>query len=411
MRNLGINQDRLWVSLMEMARIGATDRGGVNRQALTDLDRDGRDLFVSWCEAQSCTVRVDRMGNIFARRAGADDSLAPVMTGSHLDTQPTGGKYDGVYGVLAGLEVLRTLDDMDHRTRRAIEVVVWTNEEGCRFAPAMAGSSAYVGKVTLEQAHAIVDLDGKSVGEELERIGYLGEFPLGGRDIAAFFEAHIEQGPILEAEEKTIGIVRGAQGQRWFDVRVTGQEAHAGPTPMAIRKDALVGASRMVELVNRIGHEYQPGACATVGQFVVSPNSRNTIPGRVEFSVDIRHPADTRLSEMKARLEADAGRIAADIGLELVVEEIWYQPPIRFDPDCVRAVARAAEASGLSAMEITSGAGHDACNISEVAPTAMIFVPCEGGISHNEAEEATAEDLAAGCDVLLGAILERADAP
>ena len=411
MRNLRINQDRLWASLMEMARIGATEKGGVNRQALTDLDREGRDLFVTWCEAQGCTVRVDTMGNIFARRAGEEDGLAPVMTGSHLDTQPTGGKYDGVYGVLAGLEVIRTLDDMDHRTRRPFEVVVWTNEEGCRFAPAMVGSSAYVGKLALEEAHAISDLDGKTMGGELERIGYLGDMALGGREIAAFFEAHIEQGPILEAEEKTIGIVRGAQGQRWFDVTVTGQEAHAGPTPMAIRKDALVGASRMVDLVNRIGHEFQPGACSTVGQFVVLPNSRNTIPGRVEFSIDVRHPDETRLAEMKAGLLTEAGEIADAIGLDLGIEEIWHQPPIVFDAECVKAVANGAAASGLPSMEITSGAGHDACNISEVAPTAMIFVPCEGGISHNEAEEATTEDLAAGCDVLLGAILDRADAP
>ncbi len=411
MRNLRINQDRLWDSLMEMARIGATEKGGVNRQALTDLDREGRDLFVSWCEAQGCSVRVDTMGNIFARRAGTDDGLAPVMTGSHLDTQPTGGKYDGVYGVLAGLEVIRTLNDMGHATRRPVEVAVWTNEEGCRFAPAMVGSSAYVGKFSLEEAHAIRDGEGKSMGEELERIGYLGDLPLGGREIAAFFEAHIEQGPILEAERKTIGIVRGAQGQRWFDVTVTGQEAHAGPTPMAIRRDALVGASRIVDLVNRIGHDFQPGACATVGQFVVAPNSRNTIPGRVVFSVDFRHPEEERLSEMKARLLAEAEAITGGIGLDLEIDEIWHQPPIVFDEACVAAVAKGAEVSGLSAMRITSGAGHDACNICEVAPTAMIFVPCEDGISHNEAEEATAEDLAAGCDVLLGAILDRADAP
>ncbi len=411
MRNLRIDQDRLWDSLMEMAQIGATEKGGVNRQALTDLDREGRDLFVSWCEAQGCSVRVDTMGNIFARRAGTEDGLAPVMTGSHLDTQPTGGKYDGVYGVLAGLEVIRTLNDMGHATRRPVEVAVWTNEEGCRFAPAMVGSSAYVGKFSLEEAHAIRDGEGKSMGEELERIGYLGDLPLGGREIAAFFEAHIEQGPILEAERKTIGIVRGAQGQRWFDVTVTGQEAHAGPTPMAIRRDALVGASRIVDLVNRIGHDFQPGACATVGQFVVAPNSRNTIPGRVVFSVDFRHPEEERLSEMKVRLLAEAAEISGGIGLELEIDEIWHQPPIVFDEACVAAVAKGAEVSGLSAMRITSGAGHDACNICEVAPTAMIFVPCEDGISHNEAEEATAEDLAAGCDVLLGAILDRADAP
>ncbi|MDP6705338.1 MAG: Zn-dependent hydrolase [Alphaproteobacteria bacterium] len=410
MRNLAINRQRLWDSLMEMAKIGATEKGGVNRQALTDLDREGRDLFVHWCEEAGCTIRIDKMGNVFARRPGRDDDLAPVMTGSHLDTQPTGGKYDGVYGVLAGLEVVRSLNDLNYETRRPVEVAVWTNEEGCRFAPAMIGSGVFTGVFTLEEAHQTTDTDGKSMGEELARIGYLGEAEMGGREIAAFFEAHIEQGPILEVEGKTVGIVQGAQGQRWFDVTVTGQEAHAGPTPMKVRRDALVGAARMVELVNRIGLDNQPGACATVGQFAVSPNSRNTIPGRVDFTIDFRHPDADTLATMKAALETGAAAIAAEIGLELDLEEIWYQPPIVFDPDCVAAVANGAEAAGYPAMEIVSGAGHDACNISTMAPTAMIFVPCEGGISHNEIEEATAEDCAAGCNVLLHAIVDRANA-
>jgi len=408
MRNLAVNRDRLWSSLMQMAKIGATPKGGVNRQALTDLDRQGRDLFVAWARDAGCSIRVDRMGNIFARRAGRDENLAPVMTGSHLDTQPTGGRFDGVYGVLAGLEVVRSLNDLGLETERPVEVAVWTNEEGCRFAPAMIGSGVFAGVFSLDEAHATADRDGKTMGEELARIGYLGEAEMGGREIAAFFEAHIEQGPILEAEGKTVGVVRGAQGQRWFDVVLTGQEAHAGPTPMAVRRDALVGAARIVDRVNRIGMDHQPYACATVGQFVVSPNSRNTIPGRVAFTVDLRHPDDDVLTAMKAGLEQGARAVAGRIGLELELREIWYQPPIAFDGACVAAVAKGAEAAGHAAMEIVSGAGHDACNISRVAPTGMIFVPCEGGISHNEIEAASADDLAAGCDVLLHAILDRA---
>jgi len=410
MRNLAINAERLWSSLMRMAEIGATAKGGVNRQALTDLDREGRDLFVDWARAAGCEISIDRMGNIFARRPGRDQTLAPVMTGSHLDTQPTGGRFDGVYGVLAGLEVVRTLNDLGIETERPVEVAVWTNEEGCRFAPAMIGSGVFSDVFTLEEAHAIRDLDGKSMGEELARIGYLGEAPMGGREIAAFFETHIEQGPILEAEDKTIGVVQGAQGQRWFDVTVAGQEAHAGPTPMAARRDALVGAARVVDLVNRIGLENQPNACATVGQMQVLPNSRNTIPGEVRFTVDFRHPDDAILSAMKAALQEGAQAIADKIGLALDLREIWYQPPIVFDADCVAAVAKGAAASEHQSMRIVSGAGHDACNISKIAPTAMIFVPCEGGISHNEIEAATAGDCAAGCNVLLHAIVDRANA-
>lgn len=411
MQNLAIDGDRLWASLMEMAQIGATAKGGVNRQALTELDGQGRDLFVRWCEAAGCSVRVDAVGNIYARRAGKDDSLAPVMMGSHLDTQPTGGKYDGVFGVLSGLEVIRTLNDMNYETERPVEVTVWTNEEGCRFAPAMMGSGVAIGKFDLDEIYALADAEGKTFRGELEAIGYLGQEAAVVGDVAAFFEVHIEQGPILEDEDKTIGIVQGAQGQRWFDVTLVGQEAHAGPTPMKTRRDALVGAAEIVSAVNRIGLEFQPGACATVGQFDVSPNSRNTIPGRVAFSVDFRHPEDERLSAMKAALETACADAAAARGLELDCREIWYQPPIVFDADCVAAVQSGAEAAGLEAMKIVSGAGHDACHISTLAPTGMIFVPCKDGISHNEVESATQEHCAAGCNVLLHAIIDRANAP
>lgn len=408
MRNMTVKGDRLWDSLMEMAKVGATEKGGNCRLALTDLDREGRDLFANWCREAGCTLKVDKMGNIFARRAGKNDSLPPVMTGSHLDTQPTGGKYDGVFGVLAGLEVLRTLNDVGMETEHPVEVVVWTNEEGSRFAPAMVASGVFAGAFDLDYGLSRADVDGKTMGEELKRIGYAGDEEVGGREIKAFFEAHIEQGPILEHEEKTIGVVLGAQGQRWFEITVTGQEAHAGPTPMPTRKDALVAASKIVTEVNRIGLNHPPFACATVGMIQSHPNSRNTIPGEVFLTVDFRHPKDETLSQMDAALRAFCEKLAADGGFELKLEEIWYSPPVEFDKDCVSAVRSGAKAAGFSYMDIISGAGHDACYVSRVAPTGMIFVPCENGISHNEAEEATPEDLAAGCNVLLHAIIERA---
>ncbi len=408
--NLRIDRDRLWASLMRMAEIGATEKGGVCRLALTDLDREARDLFVAWCREAGCTIRIDKMGNIFARRPGKDDSLAPVMTGSHIDSQPTGGKFDGIYGVLAGLEVIRTLNDANYETQRPVEIAVWTNEEGSRFAPAMVASGVFAGVFDLDYGLSRADLSGKTMGEELRRIGYAGPEPVGGRPVHAFFEAHIEQGPILEAEKKTIGIVQGAQGQRWFEVTMTGQEAHAGPTPMKVRKDAMVGAAAVVTAVNRIGHDNQPYACATVGLVNCSPNSRNTIPGKVFFTIDLRHPEDAILSRMAASAKAAAEAAAAANGLALDFKEIWYSPPVKFDSACVAAVAEGAAELGLSHMPIISGAGHDACYMNRVAPTAMVFIPCEGGISHNEIENATKEDCGAGCDVLLRAMIERANA-
>jgi len=407
--NLRIDGERLWASLMEMAEIGATEKGGVCRLTLTDLDRQSRDLFTEWCEAVGCTTTYDAMGNIFARRPGRNNDLAPVMTGSHLDTQPTGGKFDGAYGVLAGLEVLRTLHDAEVETEAPIEVVCWTNEEGSRFAPAMVGSGVFAGEFDLDYAHGRADIDGKTMGEELERIGYKGE-GCGGREVGAYFEAHIEQGPILEREEKTIGVVTGAQGQRWYEITVVGQESHAGPTPMAIRRDALVGASRIVTEVNRIGHDYQPGACATCGMIISRPNSRNVIPGEVFLTIDFRHPDDGRLAEMDAELRRLAGKIAEDGGLELALEQILQFDARPFDEDCVELVRQGAVRGGFPHMDIISGAGHDAVYMAGVAPSAMIFVPCEGGISHNEIENAEPEHLADGCQVLLNAILEKSGA-
>lgn len=406
-QNLQIDQDRLWDSLMEMAKIGATEKGGCARLALTDLDKQGRDLFVQWCKDAGCSITVDRMGNIFARRPGRNNDLPPVVTGSHLDTQPTGGKFDGVFGVLAGLEVIRTLNDYKFETEAPIEVSVWTNEEGSRFAPAMIASGVFGGVFTEEYGHSRVDLDGKTIGDELKRIGYFGDAPVGGRPFKAFFEAHIEQGPILEAEQKTIGVVQGIQGIKWFEVTLTGQDCHAGTTPMNRRKDAMLAAARMVDLVNRIALEHLPGV-GTVGLMTVHPNSRNVIPGKVFFTVDLRHPYDEELEKMKAALEAGAAEICSGLGVECDLQEIWNSPAIHYDPACIDAVRRATDEAGLPNRDIVSGAGHDAGYIARVAPVGMIFVPCAEGISHNEIESALPEDLAAGCNVLMRAMVELA---
>ncbi len=407
-RNLRIDGQRLWQSLMEMAKIGATEKGGVCRLALTDLDKQSRDLFIEWCEAAGCSIKVDKMGSIFARRPGRNDDLAPVITGSHLDSQPTGGRFDGVYGVLSGLEVLRTLNDLGYETERPIEVAVWTNEEGSRFAPAMVASGVFGGVFDLEYGLSRPDQDGKTMGEELERIGYAGAEEVGGRDVHAYFEAHIEQGPILEDEELTIGVVTDAQGQRWYEATLTGVESHAGPTPMPVRKDALLGAARIVDLVNRIGLDNAPVACATVGMMNVYPNSRNVIPGQVFMTIDFRHPDDDVLAKMDAAFRAGVRDIVEPIGLELELEQIFYYAPIHFDEDCVKAVREGAANCDYSMREMVSGAGHDACYVSKVAPTSMIFIPCVDGISHNEVEDAKPEWVTAGCDVLLHAILDKA---
>lgn len=407
---LRIDGARLWDSLMAMARIGATPRGGVCRLALTDLDREGRDLFVQWAREAGCSISVDRMGNIFARRAGRNDALPPVMTGSHADSQPTGGRFDGIYGVLGGLEVIRTLNDHGLTTEHPIELVVWTNEEGSRFPPAMIGSGVFAGVFTLEHGHSRADVDGRTIGEELARIGYLGDRPMGGRPVHAAFELHIEQGPILEAEDRTIGVVTHAQGQRWYEVVFTGQESHAGPTPMPRRRDALLGAARVVELVNRIGLAHAPLACATVGMLQVHPNSRNVIPGRVFFTIDLRHPDDAVLARMDAELREGVARIAADTRLDTTrFEQIFYYAPVEFDADCVASVRAAAKRLGYSHRDMVSGAGHDACYLAQVAPTSMVFVPCIDGISHNEVEDAKREWIEAGANVLLHAMLERAE--
>lgn len=407
--NLRVDGTRLWSSLMEMAKIGATPKGGVNRLTLTDLDAESRKLFAGWAEAAGCTVSVDRMGSMFARREGTVPGLAPVMIGSHLDTQPTGGKFDGALGVLAALEVVRTLRDLDVRTRHPIEVVNWTNEEGSRFAPAMVASAVFAAAIPLEQALAIEDGDGKRIGDELTRIGFAGDRPVGGRPVRAFFEVHIEQGPILEEEAIDIGIVTVANGQKWYELRIEGQESHAGPTPMSRRRDALLAAARIIERVNAIGHAHDPQACATCGMIEAYPNSRNVIPGSVFLTIDLRHPLADKLVSMDVDLRAALAEIARASGVTIDTKVVADWAPLPFDPACIDAVRRAASSLGYSARDITSGAGHDAVNMARIAPTAMIFTPCIGGISHNEAENMKPEWATAGTNVLLQAVLETAE--
>ncbi|WP_428240232.1 Zn-dependent hydrolase [Gynuella sp.] len=407
MKALKVNGDRLWDSLMEMAKIGATEKGGCRRLALTDLDKQGRELYIKWAEEAGCTVKIDQIGNIMATRPGEDPNLAPVGTGSHLDTQPSGGKFDGVFGVLSGLEVVRRMNDLGIKTRHPIEISVWTNEEGSRFAPAMMGSGVVSGRFTLQEILDKTDVEGIRLGDELERIGFAGDTPVTGRQYHAFFETHIEQGPYLEAEDKQIGVVTGGQGQRWYDVVINGRESHAGTTPMHLRKDALITASQLVLKVEEIAKAHKPG-CGTVGFMQVSPNSRNTIPGQISFSIDLRHPEDDQLTAMGTELQAAVAELTATSGSDIDLKQIWYYAPIPFDSECISAVRSSAEALGYSYMDIIAGAGHDACYVSDFAPTSMIFTPCLDGISHNEIESTTKEECEAGCSVLLNAILTMA---
>jgi N-carbamoyl-L-amino-acid hydrolase len=405
---LRVDGARLWRSLMDLAQIGATPKGGVRRLALTDLDGQGRDLVVRWLRDANASVEIDGAGNIFATRPGHDDAAPVVLTGSHVDTQPSGGKFDGNYGVLAGLEVLRTLNDAGIVTGKPIAVAIWTNEEGSRFVPVMGGSGAFAGVFTLEHLLGQRDIDGVTFGDALRRIGYAGGAPVGGRPLDAYFEAHIEQGPILEREDRIVGVVTGALGLRWYDCVWTGQDAHAGPTPMDARRDALHGASRMVEAVNALAVRHAPDGRATVGVMQVSPNSRNVIPGLVKMTVDLRHPDDVVLAAMDRELRDAAAAIARDLRLECDVQQVDHFPASRFDASCIGAVRAAAQALGYPHREMVSGAGHDAIYVARVAPTAMIFVPCKDGISHNEIEDARPEHLEAGANVLLHAMLARA---
>jgi N-carbamoyl-L-amino-acid hydrolase len=404
--NIAVNEARLWETIMETAKIGATPKGGIKRLTLTDLDRQVRDWFRAACEAAGCTVSVDDMGNMFARRPGRDNTLAPIAMGSHLDTQPTGGKFDGVIGVLSGLEVIRTLNDLQVETNAPIEVVNWTNEEGSRFAPAMLCSGVFAGAFDRAFADSREDRDGKTFGDELDRIGYRGTEKCGARKFAAHFELHIEQGPILEAEGKTIGIVTGVQGMRWFEVTVTGSESHAGSTPMPLRHDAMLAAARMIVAVSDVARRNGPAGVGTVGLVECRPNSRNVIPGSVFFSIDFRHPEDAVVAAMEDEMRAAVAEIAAASGVDAAVERVWDSPAVRFDDDCIDAVERAAAAQGYPARRIVSGPGHDSAYVARVAPTSMIFVPCENGLSHNELEKTERHEVTAGANVLLRAVLD-----
>jgi N-carbamoyl-L-amino-acid hydrolase len=403
--NLQINPQRLWDSLMETARIGGTAKGGIHRLSLSDEDRAVRDWFRKECEGLGCTVGIDDCGNMFARRPGQRNDLPPVAMGSHLDTQPTGGKFDGVLGVLAALEAMRTLHELGYVTNAPLEIINWTNEEGARFAPAMLASGVFAGAFTRDFAWTREDRDGATFGDELARIGYRGEEPVGQRRIGAYFELHIEQGPILEDEGRMIGVVTGVQGMRWYEVTVTGQDAHTGATPMRLRKNALVGAARMIERINAIGEAHAPDAVATVGLVEVKPNSRNVIPGEVFFTVDLRHPDETVLDVMEAEMRAALPEITQPLRLGFEEKRIWRNPAVRFDPDLIAAVREAGAQAGLPMRDMVSGAGHDAAYVARVAPATMIFVPCAGGLSHNEAESTSIDECAAGAQVLLNAVI------
>ncbi len=406
MQNLSIDPQRLWDTLMETAKVGGTPKGGICRLTLTDLDREIRDWFVATVEGLGCTVTVDEVGNMFALRPGKRADLPPIAIGSHLDTQPTGGKFDGILGVLGGLEVLRTMKDMGYETNAPLMLVNWTNEEGSRFAPAMLGSGVYAGVFDRAYADAREDRQGVTFGAALDGIGYRGTAKAGSVTFGAMFELHIEQGPILEAEAKTIGVVTGVQGMRWYEATVTGRDAHTGSTPMHLRRNALVGAARLVEAVDRIAHDHAPSAVGTVGLMEVKPNSRNVIPGEVFLTVDFRHPDDAVLDRMEADLAVAMRTIPAALGLEVDWKKVWDSPAVRFDPDCIAAVRSGAAKAGFPMRDMVSGAGHDAAYVARVAPTTMIFVPCAGGLSHNEAESTSFDECAAGAQVLLNAILD-----
>jgi len=407
--NIRINSARLWDSLEEMALIGPGVAGGCNRQTLTDADSEGRHLFQRWCDAAGMTMGVDSMGNMFATRPGTDPAALPVYMGSHLDTQPTGGKYDGVLGVLGALEVVRSMNDLWIKTKHPIVVTNWTNEEGARFAPAMLASGVFAGIHTEEYAKGRKDLDGKVFGEELKRIGWEGTEKVGARKMHAMLELHIEQGPILEAEGKDIGVVTHGQGLWWLEITLTGKDAHTGSTPMHMRVNAGLGMARITERVHQIAVAHQPNAVGAVGQVKVFPNSRNVIPGKVIFTVDIRSPEQGKLDAMKGEVMRAVHAVAKELGLGCEIEEVGHFDPVTFDPSLVKIVRQSTENLGFSHMDIVSGAGHDACWINRVAPTVMIMCPCVDGLSHNEAEKISPEWAAAGTDVLLHAVLEVAE--
>ncbi|WP_437883896.1 Zn-dependent hydrolase [Pseudomonas sp. LRF_L74] len=406
MNVVNCNGKRLWDSLMQMAKVGATAKGGNCRLALSAEDKAGRELFMDWCRDAGMSLAFDGIGNLFARRPGLDDSLAPVVMGSHLDTQPKGGRFDGIYGVLSGLEVVRCLNELGLETRRPVEIAVWTNEEGARFTPAMFGSAVFTGSLSLQTALDACDASGISVAQELDRTGHVGDLSF-QRPFDAYFEAHIEQGPILENKGLPIGVVTGGQAICWLDVQVQGMSAHAGTTPMALRKDALFGVAEMAHGLEALASEFASKGLVTIGQLNIAKSSRNTIASLVDFTVDLRHHDDEQIALMEQQVRERFQRIADDRDLSLRINRHWLSPATPFDVDCVGAVRRAVETLGYPHQDIVSGAGHDAILMARHCPTTMVFIPCVGGLSHNEAEDVIPEDARMGCDVLLNAVIER----
>jgi beta-ureidopropionase / N-carbamoyl-L-amino-acid hydrolase len=402
--NLNINPQRLWDSLMETAAFGGTPKGGIKRLTVSDEDKKVRDWFKTECEKLGCVVQVDEVGNMFATKAGKRSDILPIAMGSHLDTQPTGGKFDGVLGVLGALEALRTLVDMGYETNAPIMIANWTNEEGSRFSPAMLCSGVYAGVFTPEFAYSREDRAGVKLGDELSRIGYKGDHKAGAIKFSAMFELHIEQGPILEAEQKMIGVVTGVQGMRWYEVTVSGQESHTGATPMGLRKNALLASARMIEAIDQVGMNHLPGV-ASVGLIENRPNSRNVVPGEVFFTVDLRHPDETVLDKMEASFRAAILKIAEISKVTYDEKCIWKSPAVNFAPELIECVRTGTAQAGFASRDMASGAGHDAAYVARVAPTTIIFVPCLGGISHNEAESTSLEECGAGAQVLLNAVL------
>lgn len=405
MSNLKIDAERLWGDLMRTAEIGGTPDGGIARLTLSEEDRRVRDWLRAQCDALGLAMIVDEAGNMFATRPGARPDLPAIAMGSHLDTQPTGGKFDGVLGVLAGLEVLRTLDAAGYQTEAPLMLVNWTNEEGSRFSPAMLGSGIWAGVYDREYGDARADVTGDTFGASLDRIGYRGEVKAGAVRFGAMFELHIEQGPILEAEGRQIGVVQGIQGMRWFDLTMTGVAAHTGSTPMGMRRNALLGMARVIEGIDRIASSHAD-AVGTIGFLDVSPNSHNVIPGKVRATVDLRHPSDAVLDRMEAEVASLVREAAGAVELEYSFEPISRTAAVAFDPACIASVRAGAKAAGYTTRDIISGAGHDAAHAAAVAPTTMIFVPCAGGLSHNPAESAESHECAAGAQVLLEAVLD-----
>ena len=403
--NISINQNRLWDSLIEMSKIGPGLSGGNNRQTLTKEDGEARTLLQKWCKNAGMSMEVDELGSMFFKRLGTNNEELPVVIGSHLDTQPTGGKYDGVLGVLAGLEIIRTLNDLKIQTSRPIMVVNWTNEEGARFPPAMMASAGYAGIYNVGDLLQSTDADGKIFGDELEKIGWKGKTKVGHQKFHCYYELHIEQGPILEKEEIDIGVVTHGQGLKWLELTLSGTEQHTGTTPMNARKDTTLAMSEIILAVNKIALENLPNAVGSVGRIEVAPNSRNVIAGQIKFTIDIRSPESSKLDKMATKIKETALDVCHKYHIKFRMEQIGGFAPVAFDTKCLNHIRRSAQKLGYTSKDIISGAGHDACWVNSIVPSAMIMCPCVDGLSHNEAEEIKPEWAFSSTNVLLHAAL------